>query len=95
MVYLLIYNYCHIILNWQLFKGKEWVHVEAPENDSKITQVSVGFQSVWAITNDSRVWYRKGIDHSVNEGTSWVKLNTFMFSVSVTPNDQVNLIIHK
>jgi len=45
---------------------------------------------VWAITNDSRVWYRKGIDQNLSEGTSWVKLNTFMFSVSVTPNDQVN-----
>jgi hypothetical protein len=45
---------------------------------------------VWAITNDSRVWYRKGIDQNLNEGICWVKLNTFMFSVSVTPNDQVN-----
>lgn len=48
---------------------------------------------MWAITNDSRVWYRKGIDHNLNEGTCWIKLNTFMFSVSVTPNDQVNFII--
>lgn len=64
--------------------------VESPEADSKITQLSVGFQSVWAITNDSRVWYRKGIDQNLSEGTCWVKLNTFMFSVSVTPNDQVN-----
>lgn len=48
---------------------------------------------MWAITNDSRVWYRKGIDQNVNEGTSWIKLNTFMFSVSVTPNDQVNSVV--
>lgn len=74
------------------FKGKEWIIVESPEADSKITQLSVGFQSVWAITNDSRVWYRKGINHSLNEGTCWVKLNTFMFSVSVTSNDQVNYL---
>lgn len=45
---------------------------------------------MWAITNDSRVWFRKGIDQNLSEGTCWVKLNTFMYSVSVTPNDQVN-----
>lgn len=72
------------------FTGKEWIRVESPEKDYKITQLSVGFQSVWAVTNDSRVWYRKGIDHGLSEGTSWIKLNTFMFSVSITPNDQVN-----
>lgn len=44
---------------------------------------------MWAITNDSRVWYRKGIDQCFNEGTCWIKLNTFMFSVSVSSNDQV------
>lgn len=73
-------------------EGKEWITVESPESDSKITQLSVGFLSVWAITNDSRVWYRNGIDENLNEGTAWIKLNTFMFSVSVTPNDQVNFI---
>ncbi|VVC27895.1 Peroxin/Ferlin domain,Beta-propeller repeat TECPR,Peroxin domain [Cinara cedri] len=70
-------------------QGKEWITIESPESDTKITQLSVGFQSVWAITNDSRVWYRKGIDQNHNEGTCWVKLNSFMFSVSVAPNDQV------
>ncbi|XP_050436287.1 tectonin beta-propeller repeat-containing protein [Adelges cooleyi] len=72
----------------KLPQGRSWVVVASPESDSKIIQLSVGCQTVWAVTNDSRVWIRKDVENNI-EGTCWAKLNTSMLSVSVSPNDQV------
>uniref|UniRef100_A0A0A9YYT5 Tectonin beta-propeller repeat-containing protein n=1 Tax=Lygus hesperus TaxID=30085 RepID=A0A0A9YYT5_LYGHE len=42
--------------------GEEWVEVDSPEDSStKLMQVSVGQHSVWAVTSDKRVWFRKGV----------------------------------
>lgn len=43
-------------------QGKTWLEVKPPKNDLKLIQVSVGTDSVWAITNDNHVWFRKGVN---------------------------------
>ncbi|CAG2179506.1 unnamed protein product, partial [Oppiella nova] len=74
--------------------GNNWVKVEAP-NESKLMQVSVGVDSVWALTRDGKVWFRKGIrglnsGHNDNcaVGLGWVEMFQEMSLLSVTSNDQ-------
>ncbi|CAA9994545.1 unnamed protein product [Nesidiocoris tenuis] len=75
--------------------GEEWVEVDSPENDIKLIQVCIGHDSVWAVTNDKRVWFRKGVkgestgSTELATGTGWVEMVGTMGMVSVAPNDQV------
>ncbi|BES95319.1 DysFN [Nesidiocoris tenuis] len=75
--------------------GEEWVEVDSPENDIKLIQVCIGHDSVWAVTNDKRVWFRKGVkgestgSTELATGTGWVEMVGTMAMVSVAPNDQV------
>lgn len=62
-----------------------------------ISQLSVGTNSVWCVTNDNRVWFRRGIKGEmagVNEnaaiGSGWVEMTGNISMVSVASNDQVN-----
>lgn len=58
--------------------------------------------SVWAMTHEGTVWFRKGIKGEMGGiceqlavGNGWVEMSTKMITVSVAPNDQVNNITWK
>lgn len=76
--------------------GKSWLEVAPPSVGLKIIQVSVGTNSVWCITNDNHVWFRRGVhgdtagiseDHAI--GSGWVEMVGNISSISVAANDQV------
>jgi tectonin beta-propeller repeat-containing protein 1 len=77
--------------------GKAWLEVKPPGNGAaKISQVSVGHSSVWCITNDNKVWFRRGVHGStagISEdaaiGSGWVEMIGSLSSISVAQNDQV------
>ncbi|XP_063698434.1 tectonin beta-propeller repeat-containing protein isoform X2 [Culicoides brevitarsis] len=76
--------------------GDNWIEVKPPENGLKITCVSVGRNSVWCVTNDNHVYWRRGVKGDiagVNEdaaiGNAWVEMVGNISQVSVTSNDQV------
>ncbi|XP_031840486.2 tectonin beta-propeller repeat-containing peroxin 23 isoform X3 [Nomia melanderi] len=76
--------------------GEDWSEIEPPQKDLKLVQVSVGTDSVWAVTQDGGVWFRKGIKGEMSgvceqmaTGTGWVEMLSKMSLVSVAPNDQV------
>lgn len=48
--------------------GVDWIVVEPP-NGSPLQQVAVGMKSVWALTRDHKVWFRRGLQAS-KEGSS-------------------------
>lgn len=76
--------------------GKAWLEVKPPGNSLKIIQVSVGHSSVWCITNDNHVWFRRGVHGSTAGicedaaiGSGWVEMIGNISSISVAQNDQV------
>ena len=82
--------------------GEAWLEVKPPSNGQegknglKILQVSVGRNSVWCVTNDNQVWFRRGIRSEASGisedaaiGSGWVEMIGKMSMVSVAPNDQV------
>ncbi|KAK9512765.1 hypothetical protein O3M35_001118 [Rhynocoris fuscipes] len=75
--------------------GENWLEVESPDDGVKLSQVSVGINSVWAVTADRRVWFRKGVkgesaaSDELAKGSGWVEMVGDMSLVSVAPNDQV------
>lgn len=76
--------------------GDNWIEVKPPENGGKILCVSVGKNSVWCVTNDNHVWWRKGVKGELageNEdsaiGNAWVEMVGNISSISVTSTDQV------
>ncbi|XP_055708110.1 tectonin beta-propeller repeat-containing protein [Phlebotomus papatasi] len=78
------------------FTGESWLEVKPPGNGLKIVQVSVGTNSVWCVTNDNHVWFRRGvkgetagISEDAAIGNGWVEMVGNISSVSVAANDQV------
>ncbi|KAI9586935.1 tectonin beta-propeller repeat-containing protein [Glossina fuscipes] len=84
--------------------GEAWLDVKPPTpvngcdatNGLKIVQVSVGTDSVWCVTNDNSVWFRRGIKgdaSGISEdaaiGGGWVEMIGNISTVSVAANDQV------
>lgn len=76
--------------------GKTWLEVKPPGNGLKIIQIAVGHNSVWALTNDFHVWFRRGVHGStagISEdaaiGSGWVEMVGNICSISVAQNDQV------
>ncbi|XP_037869369.1 tectonin beta-propeller repeat-containing protein [Bombyx mori] len=75
--------------------GDSWLEVKPPQ-DTKLICISVGYNVVWAVSSDSRVWFRKGVEGN-NSGTSesaamgngWLEITGNMIHVSVGINDQV------
>lgn len=77
--------------------GESWLEVKPPgQGTSRIVQVSVGTNAVWCVTNDNRVWFRRGVkgetagiceDAAIGKG--WVEMVGNISSVSVAGNDQV------
>ncbi|RZF34504.1 hypothetical protein LSTR_LSTR011746 [Laodelphax striatellus] len=84
-----------------LLRGESWTELGPPEDKLKLSQVSVGSRCVWAVTNDRRVWFRRGVrslaagdgtsgqDDESPCGTGWVEMVGQMSLVSVAPNNQV------
>ncbi|KRT79435.1 hypothetical protein AMK59_7119, partial [Oryctes borbonicus] len=76
--------------------GNVWVETRGPSNTLRTMQISVGVCAVWAVTQDKKVWFRKGVRGDVAEiseemavGCGWVEMVGNMSSISVTGNDQV------
>lgn len=76
--------------------GESWLEVKPPGNNLKISQVGVGLNSVWCVTNDNHVWFRRGVkgeSAGISEdaaiGSGWVEMVGNMSNISVAPNDQV------
>ncbi|XP_066141762.1 tectonin beta-propeller repeat-containing protein isoform X2 [Euwallacea fornicatus] len=77
-------------------QGECWLEVRSPGDNLRITQVSVGNGSVWAVTHDKQVWFRKGIkgegahvSEELAAGSAWLQMVGKMLQVSVTSSDQV------
>ncbi|XP_047527964.1 tectonin beta-propeller repeat-containing protein [Vanessa atalanta] len=75
--------------------GEAWLEVKSPP-DTKLITVSVGYNTVWAVSSDTRVWFRKGIEgtlvgnsETAAMGTGWLEINGNMIHISVGINDQV------
>lgn len=75
--------------------GESWLEVKSP-NETKILSISVGFNVAWAVSSDTRVWFRKGIDgnsagssESSATGNGWLEITGNMIQISVGINDQV------
>ncbi|XP_045491456.1 tectonin beta-propeller repeat-containing protein [Colias croceus] len=75
--------------------GEAWLEVKSP-NEAKLSVISVGHNVVWAVSSDTRVWFRKGIDgnaagtsESAAMGSGWLEVNGNMVHISVGINDQV------
>ncbi|XP_038118862.1 tectonin beta-propeller repeat-containing protein [Culex quinquefasciatus] len=76
--------------------GTTWLEVKPPGTNLKITQVSVGTNSVWCVTNDNHVWFRRGVHGEASGicedaaiGSGWVEMVGNISYISVAPNDQV------
>lgn len=94
--------YIYHFLPYFALAGEEWVEVESPvDSTTKLVQVNVGHNSVWAVTSDKRVWFRKGVRSDPNssadlaKGSGWVEMVGNMNMVSVAPNDQVRDIVQR
>lgn len=79
-----------------LFLGNSWIEVEQPEESLLLNQISIGYNGLWAITRDYRVWFRKGIYgesagicENLAKGSGWVEMLGNMSNISVASNDQV------
>ncbi|CAH1646069.1 unnamed protein product [Spodoptera littoralis] len=75
--------------------GEAWMEVKSP-NDTKLVSLSVGFNAIWAVSSDTRVWFRKGIDgnsagtsEGAAMGSGWLDISGHMSYISVGINDQV------
>ncbi|CAG4980983.1 unnamed protein product [Parnassius apollo] len=75
--------------------GEAWLEVKSPP-ETKLSVLSVGYNVVWAISSDTRVWFRKGVDGNLSGsseaaamGTGWLEINGNMVHISVGINDQV------
>jgi tectonin beta-propeller repeat-containing protein 1 len=76
--------------------GENWLEVKPPGTDLKVSQVSIGTNAVWCVTNDNHVWFRKGvrgesvgISEDAAMGSGWVEMVGNIMSISVAANDQV------
>lgn len=75
--------------------GEAWLEVKSP-TEAKLMSISVGYNASWAVSSDTRVWFRKGMEGSnagtseiAATGTGWLEITGNMIQVSVGINDQV------
>ncbi|KAI5637989.1 propeller domain-containing protein [Phthorimaea operculella] len=75
--------------------GESWLEVKSP-SEIKLSVISVGYNAVWAVSSDTKVWFRKGIDgnsagtsESAAMGSGWLEVTGNMIHISVGINDQV------
>ncbi|XP_059555241.1 tectonin beta-propeller repeat-containing protein 1 isoform X2 [Myotis daubentonii] len=55
----------------------------------EITEEPVGHLSVWAVSLQGKVWFRRGVNSHNPRGTSWIEMVGEMTMVDVGLNDQV------
>ncbi|KAK6170342.1 hypothetical protein SNE40_018755 [Patella caerulea] len=76
--------------------GATWCEIPYPKENTRMMQIALGTNSLWALSREGKVWFRKGIDGDqawFNKqsaiGTSWVEMVGEFCHISLTPNDQV------
>ncbi|KAK7507852.1 hypothetical protein BaRGS_00000817 [Batillaria attramentaria] len=76
--------------------GLDWEFVPYPEESTRLMQVSVGRNSVWALSRAGQVWFRQGVngdkliwDAKAATGNGWVLMVGEMSHLAVSANDQV------
>ncbi|XP_048223554.1 tectonin beta-propeller repeat-containing protein 1 isoform X2 [Perognathus longimembris pacificus] len=74
--------------------GDCWYHIPPPPKQ-RLTQVSVGHTSVYALDDNGNLWFRGGITPSYPQGSSWEHVSNNVRLVSVGPLDQVWVIANK
>uniref|UniRef100_A0A9J8AJG4 Tectonin beta-propeller repeat containing 1 n=1 Tax=Cyprinus carpio carpio TaxID=630221 RepID=A0A9J8AJG4_CYPCA len=71
-----------------------WYHIPSPPKQT-LKQVSVGRTSVYAVDENSNLWYRQGLTPSYPQGSAWELISSNVCKVSVGPLDQVWIIADK
>uniref|UniRef100_A0A9J7YG87 Tectonin beta-propeller repeat containing 1 n=1 Tax=Cyprinus carpio carpio TaxID=630221 RepID=A0A9J7YG87_CYPCA len=74
--------------------GECWYHIPSPPKQT-LKQVSVGRTSVYAVDENSNLWYRQGLTPSYPQGSAWELISSNVCKVSVGPLDQVWIIADK
>ena len=75
-------NYC----------GTSWSFVESDEAGLQFKQLSVGNETVWAVSNNDDLYFRENISKSFHEGTRWLKIDSKIKHVTVNSKNQVYAI---
>lgn len=78
-------NYCGT--SWNLIES-----IVQNDIDLRFKQLSIGNETVWAITNEDTLYFRENISKSYPEGTTWLKVNTKTKYVTVNSSNQVYAI---
>uniref|UniRef100_A0A3Q3GQ88 Tectonin beta-propeller repeat-containing protein 1 n=1 Tax=Labrus bergylta TaxID=56723 RepID=A0A3Q3GQ88_9LABR len=68
-----------------------WYHIPSPLRQT-LTQLSVGRTSVFAVDENSNLWFRQGLTPSYPQGSAWELISNNVTKVSVGPLDQVWII---
>ncbi|XP_056607970.1 tectonin beta-propeller repeat-containing protein 1 isoform X1 [Triplophysa dalaica] len=74
--------------------GECWYHIPSPPRQT-LKQVCVGRISVYAVDENSNLWYRQGLTPSYPQGSAWELISSNVCKVSVGPLDQVWIIADK
>jgi tectonin beta-propeller repeat-containing protein 1 len=73
-------NYC----------GTSWTIIEPPEETKvKFKLVSVGNDSVWAVSQDNQLFFRENITKHYPEGTRWLRIDGDISYISVNSKNEV------
>lgn len=74
-------NYCGT--NWSLIENSP------AEIDLRFKQVSVGNDTVWAISTTNVLYFRENVSRSFPQGTAWTRINASIKYVTVNCHNQV------
>ena len=82
----------------EIISGTGWCELDSPNpGQSHLSHVSVGENSVWALSRDRKVWFRNGIransagsNENLAKGSKWIEMVGELHMISVGPNDQVS-----
>ncbi|XP_041363457.1 tectonin beta-propeller repeat-containing protein 1-like isoform X2 [Gigantopelta aegis] len=84
-------------INSEHVYGTDWVTVSYPDKDTRLMQLALGLNSLWVLSREGKVWFRKGISGgdlssgnlSSVTGTVWIEMVGEMSYITITPNDHV------
>ncbi|XP_046351309.2 tectonin beta-propeller repeat-containing protein 1-like [Haliotis rufescens] len=76
--------------------GTCWTLVTYPDESTRVMQIALGLNTLWALSREGKVWYRKGIQGTqlltgtaAATGSTWVEMVGEMAHIAVTPSNQV------
>lgn len=69
--------------------GTDWVLLDSPSNDTIIKQIGLGSDSVWAMDNYGKVYYRIGITPNLLQGKKWVNVRSNSTNISVSSSNSL------